>query len=168
MYDLLMLAMLLRGPKHGYQLKRETVTLIGGGRLHNNQVYPALRRFVGSRWVTRKLVPGNRGQTRHLYSLTPRGRRELIARLSRFTDEDAANAASFWFRVGLFGLLQSDVRNHILHARETYLRARHAALTDVPASGSLDLYAGEVTSHVKTEIEAELGWIARLRKTTNL
>src|SRR5215470_1646811 len=156
MYDLLMLAMLLRGPKHGYQLKRETVTLVGAGRLHNNQIYPALRQFVRNRWVTRKLVPGSRGQTRHVYSLTPSGRRELVTRLSRFTDEDAADAGSFWLRVGLFGLLRPEGRNHILAARGTYLRARLAGLKDVHADGALDLYAREVTSHLETEIEAEL------------
>ena len=168
MYDLLMLAMLISGSKHGYQLKRDTMSLVGRGKLHNNQIYPALRRFTQNRWVSKKLVAGQRGQTRHLYSLTARGRKELIAQLSRFSVEDAASAEAFRLRVGLFVLLRPDTRNRILDARESYLRARFTALTNVQkAPRGLDRYAGEVTAHVKVELESELDWITRLREISH-
>ena len=46
MNDLIILALLLDGPKHGYQLKREAGFLFGHGDMHNNLVYPLLRRFL--------------------------------------------------------------------------------------------------------------------------
>ena len=163
MIDLLILAMLLRGPTHGYQLKREIGTLVGGTKLHNNQLYPALRRFVKHRWVTRRVAAGERGQTRHLYSLTAAGRQELRGRVSAFTEDDSVSAGGFWTRVGLFSLLSVDERNRILETRERHLRQRVAALSDVQAGPRLDRYAAETTAHVKATLQAELEWIERLR-----
>ena len=89
MTDLMILAMLLAGPKHGYQLKREAGIILGQDSLHNNLVYPLLRRFMDSKWVNCKTVPGQRGQTRNQYSLTALGRKELLSRLSSFAEQDA-------------------------------------------------------------------------------
>ena len=58
MNDLLMLAALLGGPKHGYALKKQAGLMTGQANLHNNLVYPLLRRFVARGWVTRKKVAG--------------------------------------------------------------------------------------------------------------
>src|SRR5215831_5703075 len=98
MTDLMILAMLLPGPKHGYQLKREAGIILGHDVLHNNLVYPLLRRFMNNKWVSRKAAPGQRGQTRQQYSLTTLGRRELLARLSSFTEQDANSADAFRLR----------------------------------------------------------------------
>jgi DNA-binding PadR family transcriptional regulator len=37
--------MLLDGPKHGYQLKREAGFILGQGTTHNNLIYPLLPRL---------------------------------------------------------------------------------------------------------------------------
>ena len=92
MTDLIILATLLSGPKHGYQLKHEAGMILGQQVLHNNLVYPLLRRFMDDGWVSRRTVPGERGQTRHRYAITPLGRRELVARLSTFSETDAPAA----------------------------------------------------------------------------
>jgi len=164
MTDLMILAMLLPGPKHGYQLKREAGIILGHEALHNNLVYPLLRRFMNNKWVNRKTVPGERGQTRHQYSLTALGRRELVARLSSFTGQDAGSPDAFRLRVGLFWLLQPEIRGRIMEAREKVLRARMAHMTNVQANFSLDRYAGEVTARMRAEAESELDWIAHLRR----
>ena len=95
MNDLLILASLLDGPQHGYALKKRIVTLTGHGPMHNNLVYPLLRRFVAASWVSRRKAPGQRGQTRELYSLTPKGKQALLLKLADFTEKDAASADSF-------------------------------------------------------------------------
>ena len=164
MTDLMILAMLLPGPKHGYQLKREAGIILGHDVLHNNLVYPLLRRFMNNKWVSRKAAPGQRGQTRHQYSLTALGRKELLARLSSFTEQDARSADAFRLRVGLFWLLQPEIRERIMEAREKALRARMAHMTNVRDNFSLDRYAGEVTTHMQAEAESELDWIAHLRR----
>ena len=62
MIDLIILASLLDGPKHGYALKKQAGMIFNHSQLHNNLVYPLLRRFTsedlkdmvvdGEVWVT--------------------------------------------------------------------------------------------------------------------
>jgi len=61
-----------------------------GQALHNNLVYPSLRRFLEEGWVSEKAVPGDRGQTRQQYVLTAEGRGHLFERLSEFSEADAS------------------------------------------------------------------------------
>jgi len=164
MTDLIMLAMLLPGPKHGYQLKHEAGMILGQQTLHNNLVYPLLRQFMKKKWVRQRMVPGERGQTRNQYSLTALGRKELRARLSSFTDQDARSEESFRLRVGMFWFLDSEVRLEILEARARFVRGRIVVLTNVQNNFPLDRYAQEVTTHMRAEAESEINWIERLRR----
>jgi len=117
MTDLIILSTLLPGPKHGYQLKHEAGIILGQGILHNNLVYPLLRRFMNNHWVRRRTVPGERGQMRHRYAITALGRKELLARLRAFSLQDARSSDGFRFRVGMFQLLDRGSRLRILEAR---------------------------------------------------
>jgi DNA-binding PadR family transcriptional regulator len=164
MTDLVVLATLLSGPKHGYHLKREAGVIFGQGSLHNNVVYPLLRRFTTKKWVSRQTVPGERGQTRHQYALTALGRKELLVRLSNFSEQDARSSSEFLLRVGLFQLLSREVRSQILDAREQYLKSRSEAMANIQAHFKLDQFAGEVTSRLCTEARSELEWVRHLRK----
>ncbi len=164
MTDLIILSTLLAGPKHGYSLIRQAGLVLGQDKLHNNLVYPLLRRFVAKKWVSKKKVPGERGQTRQLYSITALGRKELIAQLSTFTDQDARVSDQFRFRVGMFQVIESDARMRILDTRERYLISRIEKLTAIQENFDLDRYSGEVTSRFLAESRNELEWIAHLRR----
>ena len=165
MTDLIILSTLLPGPKHGYQLKHEAGIILGQGVLHNNLVYPLLRRFMNDKWVSRRTVPGERGQMRHRYALTALGRKELLARLSAFSEQDARSSDEFRLRVGMFQLLGEETRLRILETRQTFLMARLEKLIAVETNFPLDRYAGEVTSQFRSETQSELDWLKRLRKT---
>ena len=162
MTDLIILATLLAGPKHGYSLKRQAGLILGQEKLHNNLVYPLLRRFVTKKWVSKKEVPGERGQTRQIYSLTALGRKELIQQLSAFTDQDARASDQFRLRVGMFQVIEPEARLRILDTRERYLNSRIDKLSAIQNNFDLDRYSGEVTSRFVTESRAELDWIAHL------
>ena len=164
MTDLVILATLLPGPRHGYHIKRQAGLILGQELLHNNLVYPLLRRFVANKWVTRKTVPGERGQTRNLYAMTALGKKELIARLSHFSEQDAGAKDAFRLRVGMFRLLEPEVRSGILGAREQFLRRRLERLKGIVANFAMDRYASEVTSRFSAENEGELKWIEHLRR----
>ena len=164
MTDLIILATLLPGPRHGYHIKRQAGMILGQKLLHNNLVYPLLRRFVVNEWVMRKTAPGERGQTRNLYAMTALGKKELIARLSQFTEQDAGAKDAFRLRVGMFRLLGPEARMRILDAREQFLRSRIERLKGIVANFALDRYASEVTSRVCVESEGELKWIGHLRR----
>src|ERR1700757_5306019 len=123
MNDLLMLSMMLGGPKYGYQLKREAGFIMGQA-LHNNLVYPSLRRFLEEGWVSKKAVPGDRGQTRQQYALSAEGRRHLFARVSEFSESEASSEEAFNLRVGLFPALRPEIRENVLGLREKWLKSR--------------------------------------------
>jgi DNA-binding PadR family transcriptional regulator len=164
MNDLIILATLLPGPKHGYQLKREAGFIFGDTALHNNFIYPLLRRFTSQGWVTKKPVAGERGQTRQQYALTSLGRKTLIARLGEFTPEDSTSFSAFIARVGMFEILGAATREQILKQREAYLRRRQQQFTILEANMELGRYAAQVIFYLRNQLQSELSWIRRLRR----
>ena len=164
MTDLILLGMLLTGPQHGYGLKQQAGVVFGQGALHNNLVYPLLRRFVANHWVTKKTVPGERGQNRQQYAITPSGRRALMERLRDFSEQDARSEDAFRVRVGFFELLPGKEREQILRLREGALRSRNEVLANLQKAIDVGVYGGEVIAFLREQTEMELGWIAHLRE----
>jgi|SRR5215831_2229704 len=164
MNDLLLLSMLIGQPKHGYRLKREAGLMMGQGAMHNNLVYPLLRRFVAEGLVTQKKVQGERGQTRKVYELTSLGRRTLIERLSQYDEQDALELEPFLIRVGLFAALPSEVCERILTTRERALYDRDQKLAALQKGMDLGLYGGDIVAHLRETFAAELSWIRHLHQ----
>jgi len=164
MNDLLLMAMMLPGPKYGYQLKREAGWIMGQESLHNNIVYPVLRRFLEEGWVSQRSVPGDRGQTRHQYSLTAEGRRNFFERINAFSESDAASPEAFYLRVGVFAALKTESRQAILAGRESFLARRNQNLEALQDRMDLGKFGGEIVRHMRQQIEIEQEWIRRLRR----
>jgi DNA-binding PadR family transcriptional regulator len=164
MNDLILLAMLLDGPQHGYALKKKVGLVTGHGEMHNNLVYPLLKRFVVQGWVSRRSASGQRGQTREMYVLTAKGKRELIRSLGNLSEKDASSPSSFRFRVSLFPLLHPSTRETILLAREAWLTKRGQNLARISEASGAEGWAAEVIDFMKTEIHTEQAWVERLRR----
>lgn len=167
MNDLIILAMLLDGPKHGYRLKQEARTIFGKGELHNNLVYPLLHRFTSQGWVTKKSAPGERGQVRQQYALTTLGRQVLLEKIRDFTEPDARSAEAFRTRVGFFAMLAEEDRERILGLREEFLRERDERLGRLQKTMSLGAYGAEVVGFTREQLAAERAWIGRLRRVSS-
>lgn len=164
MNDLLLLATLLGGPAHGYALKKQVGQITGQSDMHNNLVYPLLKRFVAAGWVSRKTVAGERGQTRERYSLTSEGRKELLRRLEQFTPKDAASADAFQLRVGLFAFLGDVARERIVEQREAWLAKRAERLNYLAANMELGEWGTKVVAFLRKQVDSERKWTAGLRK----
>lgn len=164
MTDLIILGMLLAGPQHGYRLKQSAGMIFGHGELHNNIVYPLLRRFMANKWVTKKTVPGERGQNRQQYAITALGRQALLDRIRDFTEQDARSEDEFRVRVGFFSLLPADDRERILQLRSGALQSRDQILSNLQSAMELSEYAGEVVRFLREQTASEREWIARLRQ----
>ncbi len=164
MNDLLLLSTLLDGPKHGYALKKQIALITGHGEMHNNLVYPLLKRFVANGWVSRRETAGERGQTRELYALTAKGRTQIIQQLSDFPPKTASSAEAFALRIGLFDILDSSARTQILEAREKWLANRARILANLPTAISLGEWPKQVVSFLLVQAQTELKWIAKLKK----
>ena len=160
----MLLATLLAGPQHGYALKKQAGLLSGQPAMHNNLVYPLLRRFVANGWVTQRKAPGDRGQTRQMYSLTPLGRRTLIDRLAEFDESAARSPEQFHLRVGLFSVLSPAARAKILQSRKTVLELRDQKFALLQKAIDLGNYGGEVVRFLRQSLRAEIVWIGRLER----
>lgn len=164
MNDLLLLAALLDGPKHGYALKKQTGAITGKREMHNNLVYPLLKRFVNEGWVKQHRSAGQRGQTREMYSLTNKGKQALLQRLSKFNDKDAPSAERFCLRTGLFGFLDGENRRQVLETRGKWLEKRAERLTTIAKTMPLDQWAKETVSHLRNQVKAEQTWLKHLSR----
>jgi DNA-binding PadR family transcriptional regulator len=164
MNDLLLLAMLLGGPTHGYALKKRAGWLTGQKNLHNNLVYPLLAKFHKAGWIKQHSGKGQRGQTRELYSLTSKGKAELLRRLSEFTEKDAATDNAFRLRVGLFFALDAAARDRILNARDACLAQSEEKFTNLARAMDLGEWGSEVAQFLRQQVRAERNWIVKLKR----
>lgn len=164
MNDLLLLAMLLGDPKYGYQLKREAGWMMGQDSLHNNLVYPMLRRFLDRGWVSKKAMAGERGQTRQQYALTASGRRYLMEQIHEFSEADAKSEDRFNLRVGLFAAIEPEARETILARREKYLVERDQKLAVLEDKMELGKFGAEIVKHMRKQAEMDLEWVRHIRR----
>ena|SRR6266403_1103822 len=170
MNDLILLAALMEGPQHGYALKKLAGFMAGRQDMHNNLVYPLLRRFVENSWVTKRATGGERGQKRDLYTLTSKGRLELLQRLSRFTEKEACSENEFRVRVGLFSMLERQVRENILAERARWLARRQERLEKIKttrAAMNADAWGHSVLRFYLSQVHAERKWIAEMARKSS-
>ena len=92
--EILILAMLQQGPRHGYEIKKDIDRALGGMvALNNKTLYLVLKRFEEMGAVTRQVIPQEGKPNRHLYQLTERGIELLQASLQDFPASQAASEA---------------------------------------------------------------------------
>ncbi len=97
--EILILAMLQQGPRHGYEIKKDIDRALGGMiALNNKTLYIALKRFEEMGAVTRQVIVQTGKPNRHLYELTERGIEVLQTSLRDFGPEQAGVDAEFFTR----------------------------------------------------------------------
>jgi DNA-binding PadR family transcriptional regulator len=162
MNDIIVLILLLEGPKHGYRIKQEAAMFSSQGQLHNNTVYPLLNRFLKAGWITQREGEGERGQTRLLYEITEAGRKALREKLREFTEADAANGNAFRLRIGLFGELEPAEREKILRLRDAQLAGTVERLRLIEEAHVMTGWPAQAFGYTLAERERERAWIAEL------
>jgi DNA-binding PadR family transcriptional regulator len=121
--EILILAMLQQGPRHGYEIKKDIDRALGGMvSLNNKTLYLVLKRFEEMGAVTREVMVQTGKPNRHLYALTERGGEVLQAALRDFGPEQAGSDAEFFTRVSFFDFLEVEARKAILGERLAYLQ----------------------------------------------
>ncbi len=168
MNDLVLLAALLQGPAHGYALKKTAGLMFGRADIHNNIIYPSLKRFVRNQWVTESDVAGDRGQRRKQYQLTPKGRKHLLEQAAAFGGEAAGNPEEFLLRFALFALLSREQRTAIIAARRTFLTERVKELTQLQDQIRPVSFGRLALARVQDLVLTELKWIYRIENQTGV
>ncbi len=121
--EILILAMLRPGPRHGYEIKKDVDRALGGMvSLNNKTLYLALKRFEAAGAVTRRVIPQIGKPSRHLYELTEPGIELMQGYLRDFGPEHAGVDAEFFTRVSFFGFLEVPERKVILERRMAFLQ----------------------------------------------
>ncbi len=166
--DILILAQLLEGPRHGYELRQAVGHKLGGScLLNNNQLYPMLRRFEkdGAGTSTTQTQAGR--PDRRVYTLTAHGRDSLQFRVGDFTEAIARDDREFLIRVHLFHLLEPDTRLRILALRRGVLEARlqRFVARSEKADAKKYPYLVQASQFLKARTQLELDWIEKLIKT---
>ncbi|WP_426515066.1 PadR family transcriptional regulator [Diaminobutyricibacter sp. McL0618] len=160
--DIIILRHLRRQPAHGYEL-RKRVEETTGVVLHNNSLYPALKRFEESGAVVRRSEEQEGRPPRNVYSITPVGLELLHDLLAALPPEMAGDELEFLTRLGQFSLLEPYERLAILDARDQALEARNHHLTALLDHAKYDLWNREVTAELIRRCSAEREWLAGLR-----
>jgi DNA-binding PadR family transcriptional regulator len=159
--EILILRRLRSGPAHGYEL-RKRVEQTTGVVLHNNSLYPALKRFEEAGAVTK--TPQDGRPPRLVYTLTGVGHELLHDMLADFPPEQAADEGEFLARLGQFSLLSSMERAVVLAARTRSVREQLAHLATMRdlASEHGERWGELVTDELIRRYTSELAWLAEL------
>jgi DNA-binding PadR family transcriptional regulator len=161
--EILILRRLRSGPAHGYEL-RKRVEQTTGVVLHNNSLYPALKRFEEAGAVTKTAESAEGRPPRLVYTLTEVGHELLHDMLADLPPEQAADEVEFLARLGQFSLLNSSERASVLAART---RAVREQLAHFETMRDLALARGErwgalATGELIRRHQQELAWLAEL------
>jgi len=161
--EIVILRRLRGGPAHGYEL-RKRVEETTGFVLHNNSLYPALRRFEEAGAVTKTAEPQEGRPPRLVYTLTEVGHELLHDMLAELPADQAADPSEFLARLGQFSLLNSAERTAVLASRTQAVRQQlehYQAMRDLAAAGG-ERWGALVTAELIRRHEQELAWLAEL------
>jgi DNA-binding PadR family transcriptional regulator len=161
--EILILRRLRAGPAHGYEL-RKRVEQTTGVVLHNNSLYPALRRFEEAGAVTKTAEPQPGRPPRLVYTLTAVGHELLHDMLADLPPDQAADPAEFVARLGQFSLLSYSERAVVLAARTRAVRDQldHFETMADLAAATGEYWGAITTRELIRRHQQELAWLAEL------
>ncbi len=161
-----LLGLLAREPKHGYELKGDFEHLLGGTwEINQGQVYLTLGRLERDGFVSSDLVPGDTHPDRKVYSITKLGRKELDRWACEPVRDPVHLRDELILKVIVHDLLASEDASALVRAqrqRHVELLSELTAIRDEPnnpRSTALLIEAG--IAH----IEADLKWLDIVERT---
>ncbi len=160
--DVLILSHLAGRPSHGYEL-RQRVASVTGFALHNNSLYPALRRFEEAGAVTKTAQTQEGRPPRHVYEITATGRELLHDMLAELPVEQAGDDTEFLSRLGQFEYLSPEERCAVLDARHAALSAQLEHLTGLVEVSREHPWGAVVLAELINRTTGERNWLERLR-----
>jgi DNA-binding PadR family transcriptional regulator len=162
MTDLVLLLALLGGPAYGYSLKKTAGLIFGSGAIHNNLIYPTLKKFERNGWVEQTAVPGSRGQQRKQYRITRAGRKYLLGEIRTFGGRQAGDEGAFLLRIAMFDVLSPRQRRGVIAARRSFLAERSAELSQLRGATPPESFRMVALGRVLNRIADELRWIEEI------
>jgi DNA-binding PadR family transcriptional regulator len=167
--DILLLALLSKGPAHGYELKKRVEAALGGAMSLNNKVlYPALRRFQEMGAVTAELVPREGSPSRRVFSMTQAGLGVLRDMLEDFPPDLAQAQAEFYVRFAFFDMLSPTARAELLERRRTVVQQdldrMNSAFLDTARAKWGDSHVEALLDLFRRQARVEVAWLDEQRR----
>jgi len=161
--EIVILRRLFGGPAHGYEL-RKRVEETTGFVLHNNSLYPALKRFEEAGAVTKTAERQEGRPSRLVYTLTEVGRDLLHDMIADLPPEAAADDGEFMARLGQFSLIDPAEQAAVLAARAGAVQVRlaHVRKMQALAAEHGERWGNLVAGELIRRDEQELDWLAGL------
>ena len=176
MLEFAILGLLQQSPMHGYELRKQLASLLGGLRsISYGSLYPALRRMHAAGLVTtdepdrHALLPadappltGRRGKV--VYTITAEGKERFHELVSQTGPEAYDDEGLFGVRLAFFGHTAADVRLRILEGRRRAMEEQREGLSTSMARTRerLDRYTLELQRHGLESVDREVRWLSEL------
>jgi DNA-binding PadR family transcriptional regulator len=153
-----LLALLVPGPRHGYDLKRAHDAWFAGLRpLAFGQVYATLARLERDGLVGVAHTETGSGPERVVYELTPEGRRRLDAWLAEPAEPGVTGAEELMRKTLAAYHLGVDADGLVARQRATHLR-RLRALEETTSPAD-DIGPSMLADHTRLHLDADLRWL---------
>ncbi|MGY1724900.1 PadR family transcriptional regulator [Blastococcus sp. SYSU DS0533] len=176
MLEFAILGLLQQAPMHGYELRKQLASVLGGLRsISYGSLYPALRRMQAAGLIStdepapRALLPadappltGRRGKV--VYTITAEGKERFHELVSQTGPEAYDDGGLFGVRLAFFRHTARDVRLRILEGRRrTVERQREGLRSSLARTRErLDRYTLELQRHGLESVDREVRWLSEL------
>lgn len=154
-------------PMHGYELRKELISLLGWGRvLSYGTLYPCLKSLVRAGLIEADDDPAVevRGRrNRIVYHLTAAGK-EHFARAMEDSGPSTWDDETFSVRFAFFARTERATRMKILEGRRSRLQERLENVREATQRGRdrADAYTRELQRHGLESVEREVRWLTEL------
>jgi DNA-binding PadR family transcriptional regulator len=176
MLEFAILGLLQQSPMHGYELRKELASLLGGLRsISFGSLYPALKRLHAAGYIItaaperRAPLPadappltGRRGKV--VYTITAEGKERFHELVSQTGPEAYDDGGLFGVRLAFFRHTAADARLRILEGRRrTVERQREGLRASLARTRErLDRYTLELQRHGLDSVDREVRWLSEL------
>lgn len=166
--EVLILAQLMQGPKHGYEIKKNIIFVMSNSKIiNNNTLYPKLKQFEERGLVNSKLELQERRPNRYVYSITSLGQETFHRSLTNFTMETIKSDDEWSIRLAYYELLDNETRQRLLDYREAYMMEKKKHLEDlssVVGDGKTQIYSQELYSYTQGMLDREIELIQGMER----
>ncbi|WP_313640023.1 PadR family transcriptional regulator [Paenibacillus sp.] len=164
--EVLILAQLMKGSKHGYEIKKNIIFVMGNDKIvNNNSLYPKLKLFEKRGWVIKKTEMQERRPNRYVYSITVEGEERFHICLNEFSLETIRIDNEWSIRLAYYELLDLEARRRLLDYRETYMKEKleHLQQLSLVIGNGEDLdYSEELYFYTRSMVMREIELIKEL------
>lgn len=159
------LGLLMRGPRHGYQLHSDFERYLGAiWRCGRSQFYAALKMLEAADLVSSSMEPQEGRPPRHVLHITPAGQEAFLQWLNTPVLSIRQMRVEFLSKLRFFDLLGLPGAPALIEAQMAVCDERLARLESAQGAGGGDDFETLVYAFRKGQLEAVRAWLEQCRR----